>query len=236
MRLAVGLGVAAWATMVGSSSGEYHTTTNTAPSTKAMTDPMAANGTRRRHQVGLPLGPASDRPACAGREAVDGTEGVPSARSRDASLEAAHSCAACARRSSGATSSARSTYARLARGSSLSHAIQSSAARLDGSRRSTLRKARRASFLSPDRAAASPLLSSASVLRSMRIALDQHIVVHRSDDGIVSPFGSAQEDETPVSDVPTPTEGDSQLHRVEFSTAPARCQLAATARPEGRPK
>jgi hypothetical protein len=81
----------------------------------------------------------------------------------------AHRCAAPARVLPGSRASARSAYARLASGSSLSHAIHNKAAMLPGSRTKIARNARLASAFCPFCAAASPSRSRAAMWWSMGI-------------------------------------------------------------------
>jgi hypothetical protein len=149
VMVGVGQGVAARAAIAGSPCGEYHRMTSSIPAAKAVRDPKATQGKRRCHRL-LTFGCRDLREG-----GLDDADGL--------MRDWAHSRAASARSFLGSTASARSAYARLARGSSLNHASQSSAARLAGSRVKTSRNARRASALSPSCAAASPLLSSVAL-------------------------------------------------------------------------
>jgi len=161
VEVGVGHGVTARAAITGMSSGAYHRITRRVPAMKAIRDPMAIRGMRRRHpRVGWRL---SDR--CeAGRDDAE-----------EANRDRAHSRAASACWFSGSMPTACSAYARLERGSSLSHVSQSNAGRLSGSLFRRLQNARRASALRPSRAAASPFRRSAAVrcsigARSMRVS------------------------------------------------------------------
>ena len=224
VALGVGLEVAAGAAMTGSSSGEYDITTRDMPRTKAMMDPMVARGSKRRQPARAPSCDVSAGEDADETEDAGAAGGIAVVGSCDDSFEAAHSRAASTRSSLGATSWARATYAMLALGSSLSHAIQSRAARLEGSRRSTLRKARRASAFSPDRAASSPLLSSALAFVSMGTGLHHGVATHHPTLTALWPIRAFLDGRPLGPEVPHWTGGRLRRRRRQCSIVQAPCQ------------
>ena len=233
VAVGVALGGAALAAMMGSSSGEYQATTRNTPRTKAMMDPMAASGSRRRHPEGVFSCDGSGGKGCSDPDAPGGAEGTTSDGWCGVCLEAAHSRAASARSSSGAIFRARSTYARLAPGSSLSQAIHSNAGRLEGSRCSASRKTRRASAFSPDRAASSPSLSSALVSSSIGTCLDQGVAT-RHPTALANPPIRTALGSRAAGPVVSPVTGRKSEHRRgECNTADRGCQSVAVRCPEG---